>query len=73
MEIAVDLKARLHDSLRGRERPLSASFEGLHTPVHDEQAVIGLAGHEAELRDCLTDWQHGRPMIRLIDLHPIWK
>jgi hypothetical protein len=35
--------------------------------------VIGLAGHEAELRDCLTDWQHGRPMIRLIDLHPIWK
>jgi hypothetical protein len=45
----------------------------LHTPVHDEQAVIGLAGHEAELRDCLTDWQHGRPMIRLIDLHPIWK
>jgi hypothetical protein len=43
-----------------------------HTPAHDEQAVLGLAGNEAQLRDCLTQWQHDRPMIGHVDLHPIW-
>jgi len=43
-----------------------------HPPAHDGQTLIGLAGAEPQLRDCLAEWQHSRPRIQLVDLQPLW-
>lgn len=42
-----------------------------HEPADHDQTLVGLAGTENELRDCLNDWRRDRPHLRLVDLQPL--
>ncbi|TCC32100.1 tetratricopeptide repeat protein [Kribbella capetownensis] len=43
-----------------------------HAPASSGAAVVGLAGSEAELTDCLEDWRADRPHVTLAELTFLW-